>query len=60
MALSTARIIMQAPPRQTPVSMKSPGTFSRITRSHSVRTFCMRFSPIMDGAPDGQSQPNSR
>ena len=52
--------MMQAPPRHTPVSMKSPGTPARITRSHSLRTLFIRLAPIMDGAFDGQSQPCSR
>ena len=60
-ALSTARIMMQAPPRHTPVSMKSPGTpLPQITRSHSLRTLFIRLAPIMEGACDGQSQPCSR
>jgi hypothetical protein len=52
--------MMQAPPRHTPVSMKSPGMPSRSTRSHSLRTFSMRRAPIIDGALEGQSQPWSR
>ena len=52
--------MMQAPPRHTPVSMKSPGTPACSTRSHSLRTLFMRLAPIMDGACDGQSQPCSR
>jgi hypothetical protein len=52
--------MMHAPPRQTPVSMKSPGTPAFIARSHSLRTFSIRLAPIMEGAVEGQSKPSPR
>jgi hypothetical protein len=48
-----------APPRQTPVSIRSPGTSSRITVSTQCWTFSMRRSPIIESARAGQSRPSS-
>src|SRR5271165_15320 len=56
----TARAIIQAPPLQTPVSMKSPGTLFAITYSVIWRRFHNRRLPIMLCACEGQSRPSSR
>ena len=51
---------MQAPPRHTPVSMKSPGTSSRMAVSQATRRFRIRAEPIMVCASAGQSRPSAR
>src|SRR5207249_2316749 len=61
-AFRTARMKIVAPPRQTPVSMRSPGTFLRSTSSiHSCRLSSL-FRPIIVWAPrgGGQSRPSTR
>jgi hypothetical protein len=49
-----------APPRHTPVSIRSPGTSSRITVSMQCWMFSMRRSPIIESALAGQSRPIAR
>ena len=51
---------MQAPPRHTPASMRSPGTSSSSTAWTQYWMFSIRRSPIMDSARAGQSRPTSR
>ena len=41
------------PPRHTPVSMKSPGTWSSITLSTQWRTLSRRFRPIIVSPENG-------
>ena len=49
-----------APPRQTPHSMKSPGTLSARTLSINERTFSRRRRPTIVSASNGQSSPVQR
>lgn len=49
-----------APPRQTPVSMKSPGMSSRITVWTQSRMLSSRLEPIIEWASVGQVAPASR
>ena len=49
-----------APPRQTPVSIRSPGTSSRITVSMQCWMLSIRRSPIIESARAGQSRPIAR
>ena len=51
---------MQAPPRQTPVSIRSPGTSSATICAMQSWMLVIRRSPIIDSARDGQSSPLSR
>jgi hypothetical protein len=51
---------MAAPPRHTPVSMRSPGTSSSSTRVTHAWRLSRRRSPIIVSASDGQSRPSAR
>ena len=51
---------MHAPPRQTPASMRSPGTSSSMTAWTQCWMFSIRRNPIIDSARAGQSRPTSR
>ena len=59
-AIRLAFMKMQAPPRQTPASMRSPGTSSSSTVWTQCWMLSMRRSPIIDSARAGQSRPTSR
>ena len=59
-ALRIARMKIAAPPRQTPVSIKSPGTPSSRTVSTHVRILANRLKPIIVWARAGQSRPSAR
>jgi hypothetical protein len=51
---------MQAPPRQTPVSIRSPGTSSSMICAMQSWMLDIRLRPIIDSAREGQSRPLSR
>ncbi|SKW67862.1 Uncharacterised protein [Mycobacteroides abscessus subsp. abscessus] len=59
-AARTARIRMDAPPRQTPHSTRSPGTSSASTVSTHCCRLVSRCIPIIVSASAGQSSPKSR
>ena len=51
---------MHAPPRQTPVSIRSPGTSSAMICAMQSWMLVIRRRPIIDSAREGQSSPLSR
>ena len=55
-----ARMKMTVPPRQTPASIRSPGTPSSITDRMHCRTFSSRLRPIIVSASYGWSLPFAR